>query len=49
MSPESQTLFSVTLFLALTSLMAWTNRRNRSRTAAAGERDQESMATGLEI
>jgi hypothetical protein len=29
MTPESQTLFSITLFLALSSLMAWTNRRNR--------------------
>ena len=29
MTPESQTLFSITLFLALSSLLAWTNRRNR--------------------
>ena len=30
MAPESQTLFSVTLFLALSSLLAWSNRRNRA-------------------
>ena len=30
MLPESQTLFSLTLFLALSSLLAWSNRRNRS-------------------
>jgi hypothetical protein len=29
MPPESQTLFSVTLFLALSSLLAWSNRRHR--------------------
>jgi hypothetical protein len=29
MTPESQTLFSITLFLALSSLLAWCNRRNR--------------------
>ena len=31
MTPESQTLFSMTLFLALSSLLAWSNRRNRTR------------------
>ena len=30
MVPVSQTLFSLTLFLALSSLLAWSNRRNRS-------------------
>lgn len=30
MAPESQTLFSLTLFLALSSLLAWSNRRNRT-------------------
>jgi hypothetical protein len=30
MAPESQTLFSMTLFLALSSLLAWSNRRNRA-------------------
>jgi hypothetical protein len=29
MTPESQTLFSITLFLALSSLLAWSNRRHR--------------------
>jgi hypothetical protein len=29
MAPESQTLFSITLFLALSSLLAWSNHRNR--------------------
>ena len=29
MLPESQTLFSLTMFLALSSLLAWSNRRNR--------------------
>jgi hypothetical protein len=31
MAPESQTLFSLTMFLALSSLLAWSNRRNRNR------------------
>jgi hypothetical protein len=31
MAPESQTLFSITLFLALSSLLAWSNRRHRNR------------------
>jgi hypothetical protein len=30
MAPESQTLFSMTLFMALSSLLAWSNRRNRA-------------------
>ena len=29
MAPESQTLFSITLFLALSSLLAWSNRHTR--------------------
>ena len=29
MTPETQTLFSITLFLALSSLLAWSNRRHR--------------------
>jgi len=29
MTPETQTLFSITLFLALSSLLAWSNRRCR--------------------
>jgi len=29
MTPASQTLFSITLFLALSSLLAWSNRRHR--------------------
>ncbi|HUI58451.1 MAG TPA: hypothetical protein VLY04_25945 [Bryobacteraceae bacterium] len=29
MTPETQPLFSVTLYLALCSLLAWSNRRNR--------------------
>jgi hypothetical protein len=29
MLPEAQTLFPVTLFLALSSLLAWSNRRHR--------------------
>jgi hypothetical protein len=36
MAPESQTLFSVTLFLALSSLLAWSNRRNRASLALGG-------------
>jgi hypothetical protein len=31
MAPESQTLFSITLFLALSSLLAWSHRRHRDR------------------
>jgi hypothetical protein len=30
MMPEAQTFFSLTLFLALSSLMAWKNRRQRA-------------------
>ena len=30
MIPETQTLFSITLFFALSSLLAWSNRRNRT-------------------
>ena len=30
MAPEAQTIFSVTLFLALSSLLAWTTRRHRA-------------------
>jgi hypothetical protein len=29
MAPESQTLFSMTLFMALSSLLAWSKGRNR--------------------
>ena len=29
MTPETQPLFSVSLYLALCSLLAWSNRRNR--------------------
>ena len=29
MAPESQTLFSITLFLALSSLLEWQSRRQR--------------------
>ena len=36
MAPESQTLFSITLFLALSSLLAWSNRRNRSARTLVG-------------
>jgi len=35
MAPESQTIFSVTLFLALSFLLAWKNRRHRVRPAQA--------------
>jgi hypothetical protein len=31
MAPTAQTFFSLTLFLALTALMAWKNRRQRAR------------------
>ena len=30
MTPETHTLFSVTLFLALSSLLAWTGRKDRN-------------------
>jgi hypothetical protein len=30
MTPDSQTVFSITLFLALSALLAWSNRRYRS-------------------
>ena len=33
MTPDSQTLFSITLFLALSSLLAWSNRRHRGTQA----------------
>jgi hypothetical protein len=36
MAPESQTLFSLTLFLALSSLLAWSNRRNRASHGLGG-------------
>jgi hypothetical protein len=36
MAPESQTLFSVTLFLALSSLLAWSHRRNRTSQGLGG-------------
>ena len=36
MPPESQTLFSIALFLALSSLLAWSNRRNRNFRTQAG-------------
>jgi hypothetical protein len=35
MTPESHTLFSLTLFLALSSLLAWTNRRSRGNNQIA--------------
>jgi hypothetical protein len=31
MTPEYHTLFSLTLFIALSTLLAWSNRRNRAR------------------
>jgi hypothetical protein len=36
MTPECQTLFSLTLFLALSSLLAWTDRRHRAAQRVAG-------------
>ena len=30
MTPDSQTVFSITLLLALSALLAWSNRRYRS-------------------
>ena len=36
MTPECQTLFSLTLFLALSSLLAWSNRRHRRVERVAG-------------
>jgi hypothetical protein len=30
MTPDSQTIFSITLFAALSSLLAWSSRRHRS-------------------
>jgi hypothetical protein len=47
MLPETQTLFSVTLFLALTCLLAWSNRRHRSRCAVrpSGGRDRAPAET----
>ena len=36
MAPESQTLFSMTLFLALSSLLAWLNRRERASLRSEG-------------
>jgi hypothetical protein len=48
MAPESQTLFSMSLFLALSSLLAWSNRRNRAALRLHGAmpasqvRDEES-------
>jgi len=41
MTPDSQTLFSITLFLALSSLLAWSNRRHR------GTRADTSVAGSL--
>jgi hypothetical protein len=35
MTPESQSLFSITLFLALSSLLAWSHRHNRNRQLGA--------------
>jgi uncharacterized membrane protein len=35
MTPDSQTLFSITLFLALSSLLAWSNRRHRAQVATS--------------
>lgn len=36
MLPQTQTLFSVALFFALSSLLAWSNRRNRAAHKATG-------------
>jgi hypothetical protein len=36
MAPEAQTLFSMTLFLALSSLMAWLKRRNQASLQSGG-------------
>ncbi|HEX3745306.1 MAG TPA: hypothetical protein VHW09_15285 [Bryobacteraceae bacterium] len=44
MAPASQTLFSVTLFLALSSLLAWSNRRHRA-VATTLERGERSVKT----
>jgi len=51
MSPEAHILFPVTLFLALSSLLAWSNRRNRisryfrASVSAAVLRGGESVST----
>jgi len=48
MTPECQTLFSLTLFLALSSLLAWSNRRHRGVERVGGAkslvRGEESVA-----
>ena len=41
MSPETQTLFSLTLFLALSFLLAWSNRRHRE------EHDQDATTAAM--
>jgi hypothetical protein len=38
MIPEAQTLYSITMFLALSSLLAWSNRRHRRIPAAVSNR-----------
>ncbi|HUB81016.1 MAG TPA: hypothetical protein VMB03_19565 [Bryobacteraceae bacterium] len=46
MTPHCQTLFSLTLFLALSSLLAWSNRRHpvgRVAGAASPVRGEESV------
>jgi hypothetical protein len=40
MMPVTQTLFSLNLFFALTSLLAWTGRRDRARRLAPGVPDR---------
>jgi hypothetical protein len=42
MWPETQTLYSVTLFFALSSLLAWSHRRHR-----ASRRFREALAATL--
>jgi hypothetical protein len=46
MTPDSQTLFSITLFLALSSLLAWSNRRHRG--TQVGTSKGASTANGNE-
>ena len=46
MTPDSQTLFSITLFLALSSLLAWSNRRHRD--TRMGTPVAVSLAPGID-
>lgn len=44
MFPEAQTLFSLTLFLGLSALLAWTGRHHRTRRPAVIREQQTENA-----